>query len=409
MRPKTTLAAASLLLALLVPCLAPRTLHAGFIRGDVDGSGGLEVSDAIRIFGHLFLGAPSVLSCADAADVSDRGQVDLSSGIYLLGYLFLGGPPPAAPFPECGEDLTPDALGCDEPKGCPDVGSESDLDSDGVPNEKDNCPLTPNLGQEDQDRDGVGDACDNCPAVPNPGQELGACWSLSLDEQFTAVSKLVPEFAGFYYVGDSLRVALTDPSDEVLEQANAAIAKVFGPRVDRSRIEAVPAKYDFKTLHEIREVARSLFDVEGVTYLDTDETTNRVVIGVESVELIPAVRKLLERSRTDLDAIVFEERRPIATRLDLRAEYRPLKSGVQIASGGSCTLGFVARREGVLGFVTNSHCTNGVGPNGTDFYQPSSPRHVGVESFDPFVDSTRSSDSAFVTLDPDIEAVRGTI
>jgi hypothetical protein len=46
-----------------------------------------------------------------------------------------------------------------------------DSDDDGVPDGIDNCPLTPNPGQEDADGDGVGDVCDNCPTTANPGQE----------------------------------------------------------------------------------------------------------------------------------------------------------------------------------------------------------------------------------------------
>jgi hypothetical protein len=48
-----------------------------------------------------------------------------------------------------------------------------DLDGDGVADEADNCPATPNPEQEDGDADGVGDACDNCPNQPNPEQEDG--------------------------------------------------------------------------------------------------------------------------------------------------------------------------------------------------------------------------------------------
>ena len=46
-----------------------------------------------------------------------------------------------------------------------------DSDSDGIPDDADNCPSIPNAGQEDGDEDGPGDVCDNCPADANPGQE----------------------------------------------------------------------------------------------------------------------------------------------------------------------------------------------------------------------------------------------
>jgi len=47
---------------------------------------------------------------------------------------------------------------------------DADDDNDSVPDTSDNCPLTPNPGQEDTDGDGVGDACDNCPTTVNADQ-----------------------------------------------------------------------------------------------------------------------------------------------------------------------------------------------------------------------------------------------
>jgi hypothetical protein len=63
-----------------------------------------------------------------------------------------------------------------------------DSDGDGIADNVDNCPTTPNPGQEDADLDGVGDLCDNCPTVINTnqadadGDNLGdACDTCPLD------------------------------------------------------------------------------------------------------------------------------------------------------------------------------------------------------------------------------------
>jgi hypothetical protein len=85
--------------------------EARFRRGDPDGNGGVDISDAIRTLGYLFIGG-SPVACPDAADANDDGGVDLSDAIAILQYAFQGGPPPPEPGPTaCGPDGTADRLG----------------------------------------------------------------------------------------------------------------------------------------------------------------------------------------------------------------------------------------------------------------------------------------------------------
>lgn len=85
-----------------------------FLRGDADGNGVVNLSDAVHTLHYLFSGGVSV-RCEDAADANDDGTLDVSDPIWLLNCLFLSGPPVPPPFPEPGLDVTPDQLGCESP------------------------------------------------------------------------------------------------------------------------------------------------------------------------------------------------------------------------------------------------------------------------------------------------------
>ncbi|MGE3165636.1 MAG: hypothetical protein AB7O52_12070 [Planctomycetota bacterium] len=79
-----------------------------FVRGDANGDGVLNLSDAVVLLAYLFSGQ-ALQNCLDAYDANDMDTVNLADSVYLLGYLFSGGPPPPAPFPTCGPDETPEA------------------------------------------------------------------------------------------------------------------------------------------------------------------------------------------------------------------------------------------------------------------------------------------------------------
>ncbi len=77
-----------------------------FVRGDANGDGAVDISDAIAILLVLFQNEPA--DCTDSLDVDDNGSMNIADAVNLLMYLFAGGPAPAAPFPVEGNDPTQD-------------------------------------------------------------------------------------------------------------------------------------------------------------------------------------------------------------------------------------------------------------------------------------------------------------
>ncbi|MCA8961044.1 MAG: hypothetical protein KDC38_11055 [Planctomycetes bacterium] len=91
-----------------------------FRRGDANVDGGWDVADSVFILASLFTAGSPLPNCLSAADVNDDGTFDISDAIYGLAGLFTAGaPPPPAPWPGCGSDPTPDALGCASFPPCP--------------------------------------------------------------------------------------------------------------------------------------------------------------------------------------------------------------------------------------------------------------------------------------------------
>ena len=81
------------------------------IRGDANADGQQNITDGVVILNFLFT-AGATLPCIDAADNNDDGSVNITDGVFMLNFLFSSGADPAAPYPDCGLDPTPDELDC---------------------------------------------------------------------------------------------------------------------------------------------------------------------------------------------------------------------------------------------------------------------------------------------------------
>ena len=186
-----------------------------------------------------------------------------------------------------------------------------------------------------------------------------------------------------------------------------------GPSGDRvvsaqGRSDSAPGRANLEALNQR---LLPVFELAGVVFTDADETRGRVVVGVLDSDMQGLVRATAARLGVSAQDIEIIETEPIFQVATLRDSIRPVQAGYQIRfSQYVCSLGFNAIRDGVLGFVTASHCSKNQGTvDGTEYYQPLnqvSGELIGTETVDPpYVRGgegcprgrvCRSSDSNFV-------------
>lgn len=68
--------------------------------GDADGSGGIDISDAVYLISYIFGGGLPPGPCVTETGMGDAdgsGSVDISDAVYLISYIFAGGLAPHCP------------------------------------------------------------------------------------------------------------------------------------------------------------------------------------------------------------------------------------------------------------------------------------------------------------------------
>jgi hypothetical protein len=82
-----------------------------YIRGDCSPDRVVNISDPVRLLNFLFV-LPGAPPCLEACDSDGSGVLNITDAVFALGFLFGGGPPLPPPGPACGVDTSPSSLGC---------------------------------------------------------------------------------------------------------------------------------------------------------------------------------------------------------------------------------------------------------------------------------------------------------
>ncbi len=235
-----------------------------------------------------------------------------------------------------------------------------------------------------------GAACSEGPRLTAPDDQASAVAAQAqATDPLTKLAREVPGFGGLFLGPDGVpTVYLTDVS------AREAAVRALGPWASSRGLSAaaarvIPAEYSYARLDDwFGRLSPEALAVPGAVFVDLDEATNRVRVGVEYAAAAASVRGIAARLGIPAAAVIVEETEPIGYAVTLRDQVRPVQGGLQIHFGQFlCTLSFNAGHASGNSFITNSHCTNRQGgTEGTEYFQPLSSvanSFIGIEVNDP--------------------------
>jgi hypothetical protein len=237
------------------------------------------------------------------------------------------------------------------------------------------------------------------PTSPDPGSvPASARFSQGPDLPSAAeFDRQVPGFGGLFLNRDGTptvyltRGASRAPAERLLAGYLAARG------ISTAAIHVAEARYGWKQLERWQESATvEALAAPGAVFVDNDETTNRVLVGVENLGAMGQVRAALARLGIPDDAVIVQRADPIHQVATLQNVVdRPVRAGVQINFPGFlCSVGFNATSGTQKSFVTASHCTTTQGGvENTPYWQP-------LQSVDPTQIATEVADPVYVRNGP---------
>jgi hypothetical protein len=243
-----------------------------------------------------------------------------------------------------------------------------------------------------------------------------------------------PGSAGFYLApSGELVLMLSDPT--TVSRASVVARRLVnrgphGRSMLARRIVARHARFSFSQLAHWRDaILKNRFSAQ-ITFLDLDERENRVVIGLKSDRARTGDAQL--RSQVlllgiDTAAILIRDSDglapnsgptlPLPFGSNITAQQDTIVAGLKCWVAGQCTIGIVADRDGVRGFVTTSHSTDKqweLDGGGSPMDQPFDRAIADNETYDPGpytcgFNECRISDAVWFASRSDIPSQRGLI
>lgn len=220
-----------------------------------------------------------------------------------------------------------------------------------------------------------------------------------------SASMKVPSYGGSFMDPESgiLFVYVTNEEDgrKILEMVNGTKVVLLEGKYSYEQL----VDWEDKLLHKIEAEENSSI-ASRWTMMAPSDKLNKIRIGLSSVddEAINEIESMLKELNIPPGAVVIEKFGKIQLDISRSDRIRPLIGGIQIDNPnygefgeGDCTLGFIATRNGVSGFVTAGHCGNENHP----IYQPlytgdDYTNLVGIVTDDQ--QGSRSSDSMWVEI-----------